>query len=351
MNVQRWIATQEPNWKRLDNLLQKAEKKGIKSLSALEIKDLASLYRSVSADLARARTNKVGVTLTQDLQKLTSRSYNQIYQGHHRQEWQAVKEFYLWRFPQLVRENWIYIALATGIFWLAGIIGWWYAWQDPVFISITVPPSLIHKVRDGGELWMGSIVGIEPLASSGITINNLLVSFAAVAGGITAGTYTIFILAFNGLSVGVIATLVGQNNLAYPFWAFVFPHGALELPAIFLAGGAGLLIGKAIVFPGKYRRLYALRLNGVKAAQLLFGIVPMLVIAGAIEGFFSPNPVIPNPIKYLVGISLFCSLVAYCNRQHGSGTNPSGKRGISRTKFGISAHQTKFGVSSRQKKG
>ncbi len=87
MNVQRWIARREPNWKRLDNLLQLAETKGIKSLSALEIKDLASLYRFVSADLARARTNKVGNILTQDLQKLTSRGYNQVYQGSKRQEW------------------------------------------------------------------------------------------------------------------------------------------------------------------------------------------------------------------------------------------------------------------------
>ena len=326
MNIQRWIARQEPNWKRLDNLLQKVETKGIKSLSALEIKDLASLYRSVSADLARARTNKVGDILTQDLQKLTSRSYNQIYQGSHRQEWQAIKEFYLWKFPQLVQESWIYMAIATGIFFLAGIIGWWYAWHDPVFISLTVPPHLIHKVREQGELWMGSIVGIEPLASSSITINNLSVSFAAIAGGITAGIYTIFIMAFNGLSISVIATLVAQNNLAYPFWAFVFPHGALELPAIFLAGGAGLLIGKAIVFPGKYRRLDAIKLNGVKAAKLLLGIVPMLVIAGAIEGFFSPNPAIPHPIKYLTGISLFSGLVSYCNRQKRAKPSVSPKR-------------------------
>ena len=315
MNVQRWIARREPNWKRLDALLQQAEKKGIKSLSATEIKDLAGLYRSVSADLARARTKKVGNILTQDLQKLTARSYNQIYQGWQRQEWQAVKEFYLWGFPQIVRETWAYIAVATGIFFLAGIIAWWYAWNDPVFLAITVPQHLIEKVRDNGELWMGSIVGVEPLASSSITINNLSVSFAAIAGGITAGLYTMFIMAYNGLSIGAVASLVGQNNLAYPFWGFVLPHGSLELPAIFLAGGAGLLIGKAMIFPGKYRRIDALKSNSIKAAQLLFGIVPMLMIAGAIEGFFSPNPLIPNPIKYLMGIGLFCLLIAYCTRQ------------------------------------
>ncbi|MEM7760346.1 MAG: stage II sporulation protein M [Cyanobacteria bacterium P01_A01_bin.40] len=315
MNVQRWIARREPNWKRLDKLLEQAEKQGIKSLTANEIKDLASLYRSVSADLARARTHKVGNILTQDLQKLTSRGYNQIYQGDQRQEWHQVKEFYLWGFPQVVQETWQYIAIATGIFMLLAMIAWWYGWRDPVFISLTVPEHIIKIVEEDGELWMGSIVGVEPLASSSITINNLSVSFGAIAGGISAGLYTIYIMAFNGLSIGAVATLVGKNNLAYPFWAFVFPHGSLELPAIFLAGGAGLLIGKAIIFPGKYRRIDALKANSIQAARLLFGIIPMLVIAGTIEGFFSPSPIIPSPIKYLVGTGLFCLLVLYCSRR------------------------------------
>ena len=315
MNVRRWIVRREPNWKRLDGLLQQAEKQGIKTLSAKEIKDLASLYRSVSADLAKARTNKVGNILTQELQKLTSRGYNQIYQGSQRQEWQQVKDFVLWGFPKVVRDTWVYIAIATGIFGLTALIAWWYAWQDPTFIALTVPDNIISTVEEDGELWMGSIVGVEPLASSSITINNLKVSFAAIAGGIFAGLGTIFIMANNGIHIGAIATLVGKNNLAYPFWAFVLPHGSLELPAIFLAGGAGLLIGKALIFPGEYTRIDALKLNGVKAAQLLFGIIPMLLIAGTIEGFFSPSPIIPSPIKYLVGTGLFCLFILYCLRK------------------------------------
>lgn len=315
MNVQRWIARREPNWKRLDGLLQQAEKQGIKTLSADEIKDLASLYRSVSADLARARTHKVGNLLTQNLQKLTARGYNQIYQGSQRQEWQQVKEFYRWGFPQVVRDTWSYIAIATGIFFLAGMIAWWYGWRDPTFIAVTVPDRIVKMVEEEGKLWMGSIVGIEPLASSSITINNLSVCFAAIGGGITAGLLTIFSMANNGLHIGAVATLVGKNNLAYPFWAFVFPHGSLELPAIFFAGGAGLLLGKALIFPGKYQRIDALKLNGIKTAQLTFGIIPMLIIAGIIEGFFSPSPVIPDPIKYLAGTSMFCLLVLYCLRK------------------------------------
>jgi uncharacterized membrane protein SpoIIM required for sporulation len=315
MNIKRWIARREPNWQRLDALLRQVEKKGLKSLKASEIRELASLYRSVSADLARARTQQVGNILVQDLQRLTSRSYTQIYQGSRRQEWQAVREFWRWGFPAVVQKTFGYTAVATAIFFLGVLIAWWFSWQDPAFMSLVVPQELIVKVRDKGELWMGSIIGMEPLASSSIMINNLTVCFRAVAGGITAGAFTVFVLVYNGLLIGAIATLVGQNNLAYPFWAFVFPHGSLELPAIFLAGGAGLLIARGMLFPGKYTRVEALKFYGYKAAQLVFGIVPMLVIAGTIEGFYSPSPAVPAPLKYLAGIGLFALLVIYCSRK------------------------------------
>lgn len=315
MNTNRWIARKEANWKILDKLLQKSEKKGLKSLSATEIKELASLYRSVSADFAKAKTNKLGNTLTQELQTLTARGYSQIYQGSRRQEWQKVKEFYLWGFPEVVRETAPYTAIATAIFLLPALIGWWYVWRDPVFLDLAVPQALIEQVRDRGELWMGSIVGNEPIASSGIMTNNLGVAFKAVSGGVTAGIITIYIMALNGLHIGTIGALVTQNNLGYPFWAFVVPHGSLELPAIFLAGGAGLLIGKAMVFPGQYRRIDAIKINGKKAAQLVFGIIPILIIAGIIEGFFSPNPAIPDGIKYLAGLIIFGLFILYLSRQ------------------------------------
>lgn len=315
MNIQRWIARRELFWKRQDALLRQVEKKGIKSIRSDDIRELASLYRSVAADLARARTQKAGNIIIQNLQVLTTRGYNQIYQGSRRQEWQALVDFYRWGLPGVVQQNAGYIALATSLFLLGAIVAWWYAWQDPTFISLIVPENLIRKVRDEHQLWMGSIVGVEPLASSSIMMNNLSVSFGAVAGGITAGIYTVFLLVFNGLSIGAVATLVGQNNLAYPFWAFVFPHGSLELPAIFFAGGAGLLIARAILFPGKYRRIDALKLYGERAVHLVFAIVPMLIIAGTIEGFFSPSPLVPEPLKYLVGIALFAFLVMYCNQK------------------------------------
>lgn len=316
MNIQRWIARREKSWKQLDALLNQVEKRGLKTLEAHQIRELASLYRSVSADLARARSQNVGQLLLQDLQSLASRSYAQIYQGSRRQEWQSILEFYRWGFPAAVQRSAGYIALAAALAIFAGLVSWWLAWQDPTFLSLIVPQDLIVQVRDRQELWMGSIVGIEPFASTNILINNIQVSFMALAGGITAGLLTTYILLLNGALIGAIAALVGQNNLAYPFWAFVFPHGSLEIPAIFLAAAAGLLLARAILFPGQYRRVDALKLYAQQSAELIFGVVPMLVIAGFIEGFFSPNPGVPDLLKYIVGTGLFIGLMVYLRQQN-----------------------------------
>lgn len=318
--ITRWLARRETDWKRLDALLQQVEKRGLKSLGATEVKELASLYRSVSGDLARAKTNQLGQQIIEDLQTLTTRSYSQIYQGAKHQEWRSAWQFIQWGLPAVIQSNFWYIFLATSLLVGSAIVSWWYASRDPVYLALVVPEGLIKLVRDEGKLWMGSIVGVEPLASKDIMTNNLSVSFGAIGGGITAGIYTTFLLISNGISIGAIANLVAQHNLAIPFWAFVFPHGALELPAIFFAGGAGLLIARAILFPGKYNRINALKYYGSQAAQLTFAVVPMLVAAGIIEAFISPQPFIPDLIKYLIGIIFFTLLVTYCRRTQDSHT-------------------------------
>lgn len=314
MNIQRWISRREKDWKRLEHLLELVEKKGIKSLESSQIRELASLYRSVSGDLARAQTHQAGDLLIGDLQQLTSRSYSIIYQGDRRQEWHILKDFFLSGLPLTLRENWFYIFISTAITILSGLIAWWYSWHDQAFMELIIPQDLIHTVRDEHKLWMYSINESRPIASSSIMQNNIKVAFNAIAGGIAGGIGTVIVLVYNGLLVGAIAALVGQNGLAFPFWAFVLPHGALELPAIFIAGGAGLLIGRALLFPGRYHRVDALKYYGNRAAQLVFGIVPLLIIAGIIEGFISPNPVFPDALKYLLGTMIFSALCAYILR-------------------------------------
>ena len=326
MNIQRWMARREASWRQLDALLQQAESKGLKSLSGAQVRQMASLYRSVSADLARAKSNAVGQAVIKDLQQLTSRGYRQIYQGSRRQEWQDLLNFYRHGFPETVRQTWVYIAIATALFALGGLVGWWFAWQDPTFLTLVLGQEFVEDVKTSRELWTVSIMGVEPVASSQIMINNIGVSLWAMIGGIAMfmpnvplltppGAFTVYLLLFNGLMIGCVGVLVAQAGLAWDLWAFVFPHGALELPAIFMAGGAGLLLAKSILLPGAYRRVDALRIYGLQAVRLLYGVITLLVIAGIIEGFFSPQTWIPNGLKYAVGTALLIGLVQYCRRQ------------------------------------
>ncbi|WP_448527706.1 stage II sporulation protein M [Parathermosynechococcus lividus] len=311
MNVERWLMRQEAQWLELEQLLNRAETKGIGALSAADICRLSQLYRLVSADLARAKTRRLGSHLVNYLQGLTLRSYSQVYQGRQPEDWRKVLWFFQRGFPDVVQHTWPQTAVAVGVFMVALAMGWWYTWADRQFMELVVPPNIISLVEDQGKLWMGSIVGIEPLASSSIMTNNISVAVATLAGGIFGGLGTLYILWTNGIHIGAIAAFVAQNDLSYPFWAFVSPHGALELPAIFLAGAAGLLLGQGLLFPGRYRRFSALKRNGTLAAQLMFGVVPLLVIAGIIEGFWSPSPLIPNSLKYLSGLGLFLALLFY----------------------------------------
>lgn len=311
MNIKRWIARREVAWRRLEHLIQRSEKGGLGSLPVSDVKEFASLYRSTTADLARARTHQVGQVLTQNLQNLIVRAYGQIYQGDRGQEWSKLLTFCRQGFPAIVQETWIYTALATMIFALGVGISWELSWRDPTFLELVVPGDLVTLVRDEGKLWMGSILGNEPVASTNIMINNLGVCFKVIGGGISLGILSVYILFLNGIFLGAIGCLISQNHLAFPFWAFVLPHGVLELPAIFLSGGAALLIARGLLFPGRYSRGDALKCYGLKAVQLVYGIVPLLLIAGAIEGFLSPSPWIPDGLKYIVGMGLGSLLLLY----------------------------------------
>jgi uncharacterized membrane protein SpoIIM required for sporulation len=98
--------------------------------------------------------------------------------------------------------------------------------------------------------------------------------------------------------------------MALQLWSFVAPHGVLELPAIFIAGGAGLEIARGLLFPGLLSRRDSLEIAGSRAARLLLGTIPMLVVAGVIEGFFSPSGA-PLVMKFGLAAVLFAALLSY----------------------------------------
>jgi hypothetical protein len=113
------------------------------------------------------------------------------------------------------------------------------------------------------------------------------------AGGIFMGLLTLYMLIQNGVMLGAAAVAVARHHTALEFWGFVAPHGVVELPSIFIAGGAGLMLAYALVNPGEYSRRTALGMAGREAVVLILGVVAMLVIAGLTEAFFSPALISP----------------------------------------------------------
>jgi uncharacterized membrane protein SpoIIM required for sporulation len=106
-----------------------------------------------------------------------------------------------------------------------------------------------------------------------------------------------------------------------PLWSFVAPHGVLELPAIFIAGGAGFVLARGLLFPGLLSRRESLALAGGESVRLVLGVIPLLLIAGTIEGFLSPTH-LPPMLKYVFAASLFTMLLLYLFRT-GRGTSPT----------------------------
>jgi uncharacterized membrane protein SpoIIM required for sporulation len=160
------------------------------------------------------------------------------------------------------------------------------------------------------KMWTESILGAEPQASSFIMTNNITVCFLTFAAGITAGLFTIFLLIQNGLSIGIIAVACHQNGLSLSLWSFVAAHGALELPCIFIAGGAGLRLGAGILFPRYLRRRDSIVLAGREAVRLVAATVPLLIIAGTLEGFLSPSHA-PIALKFSISALLLTALLLW----------------------------------------
>ena len=142
--------------------------------------------------------------------------------------------------------------------------------------------------------------------------NNVKVTMIAFATGIAAGVGTFMILFYNGLMLGVVGAAVAARgpHVAWGFWSFVAPHGVIELTAIFIAGGAGLMLGWAVLSPGEYTRSTALKLVGREAFKLMLGVASMLLVAGIVEGFLSPS-MLPNAVKLSCAAVLGTALYSY----------------------------------------
>ena len=309
MITNRWIETRRKYWERMTVLLDRADSAGARGLSHKELREIALLYRQVAGDLPALRQEQTARPLQVQLNRLLTRAHNLIY-SRRKSGVSLIWRFFRHDYPALFRRLLPYTLASLALMVAGALLGATLTIFRPAFMTHLLGPQMLAAIHHH-KMWTLSVNSLAPEASSAIMTNNLSVSFAAFAMGITAGIGTLYMIGWNGILLGVVATACAQHQMSLQLWSFVAPHGSLELPSIVIAGGAGLRLAAGLLFPGMYSRRHSIMVAGAESAKLVSAVIPLLIIAGTFEGFFSPSTTVPVPIKFVTGAILFSLLMTW----------------------------------------
>jgi uncharacterized membrane protein SpoIIM required for sporulation len=311
MTESAFITKNEAQWAELERFNHRLNKSGIKKLTMDETRSFGKLFRLAGYHLAYAKTHYPHGQSVQYLNRLVGVAHNHFY-IREKGSLSDVKHYFLYGFPAAVRESGRYSLFAMVLFFFGLFFAALYVAMDATRLLYILPQGL--GTGEGTDLaaWDHSLM------SAVIMTNNISVAVTAFGLGITAGIGTALVLVYNGIVVGgLFGFLSATGSDMLEFFSLILPHGVLELTAIFLCGGCGLMMGRGLLIPGKYSRKHALIYQAKKAVTLIPGIVALLIIAGLIEGFFTPLPILPwfkLGFAALTGIGLWAYLRQYQRR-------------------------------------
>ena len=307
--MSRFINERKNNWQRLEDLLSLLETSSLKGLSRMEVREFGELYRRAAADLAIARAESRDPRLVNYLNSLVIRAHGKIYRAES-QGANLVWQFFTRDFPQTFRRNFRYFAFAFGIFAVCAVLGFALTWRNMDFSQFVYAD--VREMARAGEKWWLSLNEANQVGSSQILTNNILVTFRVFAMGAFFGIGAFYDLAFEGLRLGSVFAVCYQidANFGNELASFVVGHGVIELSCVFICGGAGMMIGYAMINPGDLTRGQALKKKGIEAAKIVVGCACLLVVAGIIEGFLSPSA-LPPFVKFGTGILTGIAMYAY----------------------------------------
>ena len=312
MPLDRFINERKSAWERLEDLLTLLDRASLRRLQREEVRELGRIYRRTASDLAIARAESRDPRLINYLNSLVIRAHGRIYRADA-QGGRRIGRFFTHDFPQTFRRTWRYSTVAFATFAIFGVIGFAGTWHDRDFSELMgVDPVWREMNIETKTHWWESLNQDNQGGASKILTNNIRVTFYAFAFGGIFGVGTLFFMAYNGGLIAAVVALTFRGGFGRDLITFMAAHGVIELSCIFIAGGAGLLIGTALIMPGDLSRSDALKSRGMEGVYLMIGIVPLLALAGLIEGFISPAPIHPA-IKFsiagLTGILLYSYLL------------------------------------------
>lgn len=290
------VARQTGRWDEFDALASRVQRRGLDDLAPAELPDFAARYREVAADLARLRTYGAEPRIIERLDRLVAVGHSALYRNEGRalhRAWEVVSR----ECPAAVLGAWREVVLACLMFSVPAAVGYRMLRDEPQLAEQVLPAVMLDRAEAGreargtGKRYVEVAARVRPAMASAIITNNVRVALYCFAGGIFLGIGSLVLLALNGLQLGASFGHYVNVGLGAFLGEFIIGHGVLELSAIWIAGGAGFLLGRTLIAPGDLARSDALVLAGRRAVRMLGACVVCLLVAGLIEGLVSTSAV------------------------------------------------------------
>lgn len=307
MDLKMFIKKHRNDWSQLEQSLREVTKRR-RTLTSEQLEQFQALYQKVSHHLSYSQTYFPREEMTDYLNQLVGKAHNVLYSNQVTSLYQ-MRQFFGQSFIRLLLEQRSFVLAAMGLFLMGAAGGYLSVLDNPLHLYSIIPAEIAHSI-DPNALGKHHESVKSPVMSTEIMTNNIQVALLAFAGGVTLGLWTGYLLVFNGIMLGAIAAVFWQHDKFYDFWAYIVPHGIIELTAIFIAGGSGLLMGYRVLVPGPYSRSHQIKRQAIRSVQLLLGTIPLFVIAGIIEGYITPAA-ISLEAKYAVALGTLAALILY----------------------------------------
>jgi len=309
IDVPRFVATERPYWEELEKMLERLELEPLSRLSIEEIKRFHFLYERSAADLARF-TPQAEPGTHKLLESLVVRAYGEIHETRDSRTKLHPLHWFFQTLPQTFRRHVRAFQLSVGITIVGVIFGAMALAFDPDAKEVITPfPHLLEdpskRVAHEEAHVNEDLRGHKGSFSAQLMTHNTQVSIFALALGMTWGVGTIVLLFYNGVILGAVAFDYVRGGEAEFLLGWLLPHGSIEIPAILIAGQAGLVLAGALIGWGNRQPLVS-RLRAISAdlVTLITGVALLLVWAGFVESFLSQYhaPVFPYPAKIALGL-------------------------------------------------
>ncbi len=251
--------------------------------------EMAASFTQLVDDLAYAKTFYPSGKVTSYINAQASRIYLDIYKNR-KEDSSRIWRFWKYDLPLTIRKHHGVLLFSFLYFTLFFVIGFFTAAADESVAADVLGSRYIEHTHE--NIAKGNPFGIYEHGNSlltwlGIMVNNIAVALRIFASGLLLGLPTLYDLAQTGVMVGVFDQLFAAKGLGIDFWLVVFVHGTLEITAIILAGGAGLILGKGYLFPGTIRRMDSFRQGAKDGMKIIIGLLPVFALAAFFEGFIT----------------------------------------------------------------